>query len=240
MNTRNINAIMNKELKGYFNSPLAYIFMTVFLVFSSWFYFRTFFIDNIASMRTFFSVVPWVFLLLIPAITMRLWAEEKKFGTIETMFTSPVKEWEAVLGKFLASYAFLIITMMMSLIIPILLLFIGYPDWGMIVGGYFGIILLGGAYLSIGIWISSLTSNQIIAFIFSVFVIFILFFIGEPIVLQTTPNKLVPIFKYLGMGSHFNSILRGVIDTRDVVYYLSVMFIFLFLNVNTLSSRKWQ
>lgn len=240
MKAKNINAIMNKELKGYFNSPLAYIFMTVFLVFTSWFYFRGFFISNQATMRPFFTVLPWVFLFLIPAITMRLWAEEKKFGTIETLFTSPVTEWETVIGKFLASYTFLIITICLSLILPATLFFIGNPDWGSIVGGYFGSILLGGAFLAIGLWVSSTTSNQIIAFIFSVFLMFLLFIISEPIVLQTTPPPLVTPLKYLGMSSHFTSILRGVIDTRDIVYYLSLMGVFLHLNVTALKSRKWH
>lgn len=240
MNLRHVNAIMHKELRGYFNSPLAYIFMTVFLVFTTWFYFRVFFINNLATMRPLFEVLPWVFLLLIPAITMRLWAEEKRFGTLETLFTAPITEWEAVWGKFLASFAFLIINILLTLVIPIILLFIGRPDWGTIVGGYFGSILLGGAFLSIGLFISSLTNNQIIAFIFSVFFIFILYIISDPIVLQTTNPQLVSFFKYLGMSSHFNGLLRGVIDTRDIAYYLTIIFVFLYLNVVSLTSRKWH
>ncbi|QQR83916.1 ABC transporter permease subunit [Candidatus Peregrinibacteria bacterium] len=153
-------------MRGYFNAPLAYIFLTVFLTVSSWLYFRDFFLNDIASMRSYFSLIPWIFLLLIPAITMRLWAEEKKMGTLEVLLVSPITDWQAVLGKFFASLAFLSIAVLLSLILPLLLLIIGQPDWGMIVGGYVGLILLGATYLSIGLWVSSLTDNQIIAFIF--------------------------------------------------------------------------
>jgi len=240
MNFRNVNTIMRKELKGYFNSPLAYLFISVFLVFTSWLFFRSFFIINFATMRGFFSILPWVFLLLIPALTMRLWAEEQKMGTIEILLTSPVSEWDAVAGKYLASFVFLAISLLLSFSIPVTLFFIGQPDWGTVFGGYFGSILLGGAYLSIGLWVSSLTNNQIIAFITSVILIFVLFIIVQPLVLQTTPAFLVPLLKYLGMGAHFSSILRGVIDSRDIVYYLILIGLFLYLNVTSLNSRKWH
>ena len=231
---------MRKELRGYFNSALAYIFMTVFLVFSSWFYFRGFFLNDLATMRPFFEVIPWIFLILIPAITMRLWSEEHKLGTIEPLLTSPVTEWEAVMGKFLASFAFLIITLLLTLVLPIILFFVGKPDLGMIIGGYLGSILLGGAYLAIGLWISSLTNNQIIAFIFSVILIFVIFIVSQPIALQTTPVFMFSSLKYLGMGSHFNGLLRGVIDSRDVIYYITLITVFLYLNVASLNSRKWH
>jgi ABC-2 type transport system permease protein len=240
MNTKHINTIMHKELRGYFDSPLAYIFITVFLVMMSWLFFRGFFLGETASMRPFFNLIPWVFLFLVPAISMRLWAEETKMGTTETLLTSPVTEWEAVLGKFLASFSFLIITLMLSIVLPGILFFVGSPDWGMIIGGYFGAILMGGAYLAIGLWISSLTNNQIIAFIVSVLIIFILLIVGEPIVLETAPSLLAPTFKYLGMAAHFKSVLRGVIDTRDIAYYVTLMGVFLYLNVTSLKSRKWH
>ena len=240
MNFKHINTIVRKEFRGYFNSPLAYIFITVFLVFSSWFYFRGFFLNDVATLRPFFEVLPWIFLFLIPAITMRLWAEEQKMGTIEPLLASPVTEWEAVLGKFLASFAFFTITLLLSGILPLILFFVGSPDWGVVVGGYLGSILLGGAYLAIGLWISSLTNSQIIAFIFSVITVFVLFIIGDPIVLQTTPVFLVSFFKYLGMGSHFNSILRGVVDSRDILYYCSLIGLFLYFNVTSLKSRRWH
>ncbi len=240
MKIKHINTIIDKELKSYFNSPLAYIFITAFLIFTSWLYFRGFFITNLATMRPFFANLPWLFLFLVPAITMRLWSEEQKLGTIELLLTSPITEWEAVLGKFLASFIFLIIALLLSLIIPVILFFTGSPDWGTIASGYLGAILLGGVYLAIGLWISSLTNNQIIAFIISAILIFILFILSQPIILHTAPSFLVPIFKYLGIGSHFQSILRGVIDTRDLIYYISLIFTFLYFNVASLNSRKWH
>lgn len=237
---KHVNTIMSKELRSYFNSPLAYIFITVFLAFTSWLFFRGFFLSGFASMRSYFSFLPWVFLFLIPAISMRVWAEENKMGTMEILLTSPITEWEAVFGKFFASFAFLVLTLLLSGIIPIILFFVGEPDWGVIIGGYFGAILLGGAYLAIGLWISSMTNNQITAFIFSVITVFTLFIISQPIVLETTPSFLVPFVKYLGMGSHFGSILRGVIDFRDIVYYVSLIGVFLYLNTSSLVSRKWH
>lgn len=240
MKLRNANVIMGKELRGYFNSPLAYIFITVFLTFCSWLFFRSFFLDNVASLRPFFSFLPWPFLVLIPALTMRLWAEEQKMGTLEVLLASPITEAEAVVGKFLASFSFLVITLLLSGILPLILFFVGDPDWGTIVGGYLGAILLGGTFLAIGLWISSLTSNQIIAFIFSILAVFALFILGHPIVLQTAPMALLPLIKYVGMSSHYNSILRGVIDSRDILYYLTVICLFLYFNVTSLKSRKWH
>jgi ABC-2 type transport system permease protein len=240
MKLKHVNVIVNKELRGYFNSPLAYIFITVFLIFCSWFFFQSFFLDNVASLRPFFAFLPWPFLVLIPAVTMRLWAEEQKMGTLEILFSTPVTEAEAVLGKFFASFAFMVIALLLSAILPILLFFIGKPDWGSIIGGYVGAILLGGAYLAIGLWISSLTSNQIIAFIFSVLAVFSLYIIGHPLVLQTSPVFLMPFLKYVGMSSHFMSILRGVLDTRDLIYYVTVIALFLYFNVTSLNSRKWH
>lgn len=240
MNINHVKTIFLKEFRGYFNSPIAYIFITVFLVFSSWFYFRGFFLANVATLRPFFAMLPWIYLFLIPSITMRLWAEEQKMGTIETLFTAPIKEWEAVFGKFIAGLLFLSVALGLSLILPILLFFVGFPDWGMVFGGYLGALLLGAAYLAIGLWISSLTNNQIIAFIFSVLTIFILFIIGEPIVLQTAPSFFVPLFKFLGMGDHYHSILRGVVDSRDLIYYFSLIGLFLYFNVTSLLSRKWH
>jgi ABC-2 type transport system permease protein len=240
MKLKHINTILHRELSSYFNSPLAYIFITVFLTFSTWLFFRGFFLDNVASMRSFFEFLPWPFLVLVPAITMRLWAEEQKMGTTEILLSAPITEAEAVLGKFFASFAFLVITLLLSGILPLLLFFIGQPDWGMIVGGYLGAILLGASYLAIGLWISSLTSNQIVAFIFSVLTVFVLFVVGHPIVLQTAPMWIMPFLKYLGLSSHYTSILRGVIDSRDILYSLTLVSLFLYFNVTSLNSRKWH
>ena len=236
----NIAAIFKKEFRSYFNSPIAYIFITFFLGLSSWLFFRGFFIDNQAEMRGFFGLMPWIFLFFIPAVTMKLWAEEKKIGTIEILMTLPIRDYEVVLGKFLASFALLIVTVLLSLVIPFSVMYVGDPDGGIIITGYIGLLLMGAAYLAIGLCASTLTENQIIAFIFGIFTCFVLLIIGEDIVLFNTPDWLFPIFSYLGLGSHYSSILRGVLDSRDIIYYLSLIGFFLYLSTLAVESRKWR
>jgi ABC-2 type transport system permease protein len=235
----NVYTIFKRELKGYFNSAIAYICITVFLVLVNWLFFRIFFVEGQAHLRNFFNLIPWIFLFFIPAITMRLWAEEKKLGTFEILMTLPVKDYEVVLGKFLASYLFLLITLALTIGIPVTAAYLGDPDWGPIIGGYLGLLLMGGVYLAIGLFCSSLTMNQIVAFVVSIAVSFALFIVGENIVLFALPRFLVPFFEYLGVNTHFASISRGVIDSRDIIYYLSAIAFFLYLNVRALESRKW-
>jgi ABC-2 type transport system permease protein len=171
---------------------------------------------------------------------MRTWAEEKKMKTLELLLTWPVSDVEVVVGKFLASLSLLVIVLLLSLTIPISIALIGHPDAGQIIGQYIGSMLMGAAYLAIGLWVSSLTENQIVAFILGVVFTFILFIIGHPFVTMLLPSALVPLFTYIGLNSHFESIGRGVIDSRDIIYYLSVIGFFLFLNVCSISSRKWE
>jgi len=235
---KNMTPILKRELGGYFNSPIAYIFITVFLGLSGWLFFKTFFIVGEASLRMFFGILPWVFLFFIPAITMRLWAEEKKSGTMELLMTFPVTDAEAVLGKYFASLLFLVMSLVLSFIIPIFVALLGDPDPGQIVGGYVGAVLMGGAFLAIGLFISSLTENQIVAFIVSVVFVFGLFILGEDFVLFGIPDWLVPVFSFIGLGGHYDSISRGVIDSRDVIYYVSVIVFFLYLNVKSIEHRK--
>jgi ABC-2 type transport system permease protein len=236
----NIAAIFKKEFRSYFNSPIAYIFITFFLALSAWFFFRGFFLVGQAVMRGFFSWVPWIFLLFIPAVTMKLWAEEKKIGTIEILMTLPIRDYEVVLGKFFASFALLVVTVLLSFVIPFSVMYVGDPDGGIIITGYIGLLLMGAAYLAIGLCASTLTENQIIAFILGIFTCFALLIIGEDIVLFNTPDWLFPIFSYLGLGSHYSSILRGVLDSRDIIYYLSVIGFFLYLSTLAIESRKWR
>ena len=237
---RNIITIFQKEFKSYFNSPIAYIFIITFLLFSSWLFFRTFFLVGQAHMRPLFGILPWLFLILAPAITMRAWAEEKKMGTMEVLMTLPLKGHEVVLGKFFSSFIFLMIAVLLTFPLALTVYLLGEPDNGAIIGGYLGACLMGGAYLAIGLFISSLTHNQIVAFIISIVVCFVLLIIGEDIVLMSTPTLLAPLFTYLGLGAHFESISRGVIDSRDLLYYFSVIGFFLFLNTLAIESRKWK
>lgn len=191
-------------------------------------------------MRVFFVYMPWIFLFFVPAVTMKLWAEEKKIGTIEILMTLPIRDYEVVLGKFFASFALLIVTVLLSLVIPFSVMYLGDPDGGIIITGYIGLLLMGAAYLSIGLCASTLTENQIIAFILGIFACFVLLIIGEDIVLFNAPDWLFPIFSYLGLGAHYSSILRGVLDSRDIIYYLSVIGFFLYLSTLAVESRKWR
>ena len=235
-------SIFKKELRSYFSSPIGFVFIIFYLLVSNAFYFfvQDFFKQGQVSMRGYFAALPWIFLFFVPAITMRLWSEEKKMGTIELLLTMPIKEFEIVIGKFLASFAFLAITLLFSFTIPFSLLYLGKPDVGVIVGSYIGALFLGSAYLAIGLYISSLTENQVVAFILSLALIFVLLLIGIAPTYLNSLGALVSICEYVSLYSHFNNITRGVIDSRDVLYYLSVIVLFLYLNVKNIEARKWR
>jgi ABC-2 type transport system permease protein len=237
---QNITALFKKEFKAYFLSPIAYIFITVFLMTTTFLFFQGFFLVNQADMRGYFELLPWIFLFFVPAITMRSWAEEKKVKTLELLLTWPVSDIEVVIGKFLASFALLAIIILLSATIPVTIAILGHPDIGQIVAQYVGAFLLGAAYLAIGLWMSSLTENQIVAFILGVVATFILFMVGNPFITMAAPSFLTPVLSFAGLGTHFESISRGVIDSRDIIYYVSVIGFFLFLNVCSLGSRKWE
>ncbi len=236
----NVLAIARKEFRSYFASVIAYIFITLFLAVSGWLFMSGFFLLGQASLRPFFSFLPWMFLVFVPAVTMRLWAEEKKLGTIELLMTFPVRDWEVVLGKYLAALAFLGVALGLSFPLALTAAYVGDPDWGAIFGGYAGALLLGAAYLAIGVFVSSLTENQIVAFLLSVVLCFALFIIGEEFVLFRVPEVLRGFLYYLSLGPHFESMGRGVLDTRDLVYYASLIGFFLFLNARSVESRKWR
>ena len=236
-----IITIFKKEFKSYFVSPIAYIFITVYLVLTNFMFFQGFFIINQADMRSYFSILPWLYLIFIPAITMRSWSEEKRTKTLELLLTWPVKDSSVVAGKYLAALLFLGLALVMSLTVPITVAILGNPDGGIIVGSYFGAFLLGGAYIAIGMWVSSYTENQILAFIGSIIVILVLLLIGNGFVTAFIPiPQIVSLFTFLGLSTHFESISRGVVDSRDIIYYLSVIGLFLFLNIQSLESRKWE
>lgn len=237
---KTIYTLFKKELMSYFNSPIAYIFIGVFLVVGNWLFFNSFFVIGQASLRNYFSLLPWMFLFLAPAITMRVWAEEKKSGTIEFLLTLPVTDWQVVLAKFFSSLAFIFITLISSITLPISIAFLGRLDVGPVIGSYIGGLLLGGSYLALGLFISSLTKNQIIAFVLGLVASFIGFIIGADFVLAGAPQFAVPTMKFLGLGSHFYNIAKGVIDTKDLIYYLSFIFIFLWLNTKIIEGRSWK
>ena len=171
---------------------------------------------------------------------MRSWAEEKKMGTFELLMTLPIKDSHAVLGKFFANFVFVGLTILLTFPLVITVSYLGNPDPGPIIGGYLGALLMAGAYVAIGSLMSSLSENQIIAFILGLTSVLILYLIGTPIVLTRLPILLAGIFRILSLGSHFESIGRGVIDSRDLIYYLSVIGFFLFVNIRVIESRMWR
>ncbi|MBU1130796.1 ABC transporter permease subunit [Patescibacteria group bacterium] len=232
--------IFKKELQSYFNSPMAYIFLSIFLVFSSWLFFQRFFVVNQASIRDFFGFMPWLLLFLVPAITMRSWAEEKRSGTIELLLTVPLKDREAVMAKFLSSVAFIIIALVLSLALPITVSALGNLDWGPVIGGYLGALFLTASYLALGLFISSLTKNQIVAFLMTAILCFIFFIVSDGLVINSLGSFLGTIFKNIGLSSHYDSLARGVLDLRDLIYFGAFIFFFLFLNIKSLASRNWK
>ena len=241
-------ALFKKELRGYFASPVGYVFIVFYLLLSNglFFFVRDFFGAGQASMREYFAMVPWVLLFFVPALTMRSWAEEKRSGTRELLLTLPLSEGEAVLGKFLAGFSFLSIAMVFSWTVPFSVGYLGRPDWGVIIASYLGSLLLGASYLAVGLLISSVTENQVSAFVGTIVTLFVLLAAGlVPLWIGNLGGagnlaELVAVCEYISLYSHFQSILRGVMDSRDVVYYLSVVVFFLWLNARHIESRKWR
>ena len=232
--------IAGREFRSYFATQSGYVFLTAFLLLSSWLFFRVFFLLGQADLRPFFSLMPWIFLFFVPASAMRLWAEERRSGTEEVLLTLPVSEGEAVIGKFLAALGFLALAVALTFPVPLIVALLGNPDPGPIVGGYVGLLLMGSAYLAISLFASSLSDSQVAAFVIGVSISFALTVLGESIVLVAAPRWLAPILEHLGLARRFASISRGVIDSRDVVYYLSVVVFFLYANVRVVAGRKWR
>lgn len=234
---QNILPIFRRELRSYFNSPVAYVVIVVFLAIIGWFFTSNLFLMNVASMRVVFELVPLVFLFFVPAITMRLLAEEKKSGTLELLTTKPVTDAEIVLAKFLAAWVLLAAALVPTLLYLITLTTLGSIELGPVLSGYIGLLLMGGAYIGIGIFASSLTENQIIAFIIS-FLIVLAFFLMDK-VLMYVPEGLAPTLEFLSVDYHFSNIARGVIDSRDIIYFVSLLGFSLLLATVSLERRKW-
>ncbi len=218
--------IFRKDFRSYFVSPIAYIVIAIFLLVTGWFFFTTFFLFGQANLRNFFSLLPVIFSFVIPAITMRLVSEELNIGSYETLMTMPVTYTSVVVGKFLASLAFVAGLLLPTLAYPITVSALGQLDWGPVIGGYIGAVLLAAAFCAIGLFSSGLTRNQIIAFIIGMAICFSLTLIDK--MLFFLPRSLLGILAYLGADFHFQNISKGIIDTRDVIYFLSVTFIGLY------------
>lgn len=223
---RQIKTIAIKEFKDYFISPIAYIVISLFLIVTGWFFFSTFFIYGRADLRDFFSLLPITFSFIIPAITMRLFSEEKNVGSYEILLTMPVSFTDIALGKFFAATLFTTSMLIPTLSYPVFISFIGEIDPGPVIGGYIGAVFLAAAYCSMGLFASSLTRNQIIAFIIGCALCFILTILDK--LLFFMPAKIISVIEFFGADSHFSNISRGVIDSRDILYFVSVVVIFIF------------
>jgi len=232
-----IRPIFKREFLGYFRSPVAYVFLVVFLMASVGlaFFVGEFFKANLASMERYFMFYPWLFLFFIPAAGMRLWSEEKRSGTLELLFTLPVTTLEAVIGKFLAAWAFLTLAILLSFPMVITVAYLGNPDWGVIGASYLGAILMAGAYLGVCSLTSALTKNQVISFVISVLVCVILLFLGwslfSGLLHSILPGGVADVLANFSFITHFDAFTKGIIDPKDVMYFLSLMGFTLFLNV---------
>ena len=241
-----LKAIFKREFKGYFASPLGYIFIVIFLVASGWLTlsrdFGRFLELRQASLDSFFTYIPWIFVVLVPAVAMRLWAEERKTGTVELLMTLPVTMWQAVAAKFLAAWAFVGIALCLTFPMWLTVNYLGEPDNGVILASYFGSFLMAGAYLAIGACISATTKNQVIAFVISVVACFLFILAGFPVVTNFfgafTPDVVVETIAGFSFLTHFDAITKGVIDLRDIVFFASLIGCFLFANAVIVELKK--
>lgn len=239
-----VTAIMRRELRSYFVTPVAYVFLVIFLVLSGilTFYAGDFYERGIADLQPFFVIHPWLYLILVPAVSMRLWAEEAKSGTMEFLLTLPTTLWQAMLGKFLAAWLFVGLALLLTFPIWITVNYLGSPDNGIIVAGYLGSWLMAGAFLAIGACLSATTSSQVVAFIVTAVVCVLLILAGQPEVLDffqgALPRKLVNGVAHLSMLRHYEAIARGVLDVRDLLYFVLTIAAWLTAGVLVLDLKR--
>ncbi len=231
-------AIWRREFRSYFNSPVAYFVITVFLALVGIMFFVPFFAQDRVSMRSFFSLVPFLFVFFAPAITMRLIAEERRSGTLELLITMPVRDVDVILGKYAAALSLLVVALLLTVPYAITISFFGSLDWGPVLGGYLGLLFMGAAFIAIGLMTSSWNENQIVAFIVALFISMLFLMVDRFIVFL--PNSLAPWAEYLSFTSHFSNAARGMMDSRDVIFYLSFVLLCLFLAFRSLESRRWR
>ena len=239
-----VTAVMRRELQGYFATPLAYVFIVIFLVLAGWFTFNfgNFYNGGQASLAPFFNYHPWLYLFLVPALSMRLWAEEHKTGTIELLTTLPLDVWQSVAGKFIAAWAFTALALALTFPIWITVNYLGEPDNGVIVAAYLGSLMMAGGFLAIGAFVSATTNNQVIAFIVTVVICFVMLMAGfQPLLsplVGWVPLPIIDAVASLSFLTHFSSISKGVIDARDIIYFALLIGTFLYANVLVLHMKK--
>ncbi len=239
---RNMAPLVKKELGSFFNSPVAYILGVAFLVFMSvWFFFvYRFPASGVATLRGYFGVMPLVFVVLVPALTMRSWAEERKLGTAELLLTLPYRESALVLAKFAAAFLLLALLLVLTVPVPLTVLPLGDFETGEILGEYMGVLLLGAAAVSIGQFASVLSSNQISAFLLGFFTLLFFSLVHLLAGAFDPPAAAAAFFRYVSLDHHFQSFRKGVLDSRDLVYFLATAFLFQYLTVKALVFRKWR
>lgn len=235
-------SVFKRELRGYFSTPLAYVFLVIFLFFSSFLAFQKHFFEaGHAGLDIFFSNMPLLFIFLVPAVAMRLWAEERRTNSIELLFSLPISVPQAVLGKFLAAWTVLALALVLTAPMVITVCYLGDPDWGPIATGYLGSLLLAGAYLAIGIFFSALTRNQVIAFILAVVACALFLYAGSPSAMdylsRFLPVRMVEMAESLSFQLRFESLTRGVIELRDIGFFLILTAGWLWANVVALKER---
>ncbi|WP_049623518.1 ABC transporter permease subunit [Frateuria defendens] len=239
-----VMAIARRELRSYFVTPMAYVFLVIFLVLAGilTFYAGDFYERGVADLQPFFAMHPWLYLILAPAVSMRMWAEEAKGGTLELLLTLPVNLHEAMLGKFLAAWLFLGLALVLTFPLWLTVNYLGSPDNGVILAGYLGSWLMAGAFLAIGACLSALTQSQVVAFILTMMVCVLLILAGQPQVLDffhgALPRKLVSGVAQLSMLRHFEAIARGVLDVRDLVYFLLTILAWLLAGILVLDLKR--
>ena len=239
-----IGVLFRRELSAYFATPLAYVFIVIFLVMSGLFtfYLGGFYERNQADLQAFFVFHPWLYLFLVPAIAMRLWADERKTGTIELLLTLPITMWQAVVAKFLAAWAFVAIALALTFPMWLTVNYLGDPDNGVIFAAYLGSLLMAGGYLAIGLCVSALTRNQVIAFIVALVVCFLFTMSGYPLVLNVftgwLPTGFLDLIASLSFLTHFQAISKGVLDVRDLVYFLAMIGAWLYASAIIVDAKK--
>ncbi len=223
MKSKSVLSICKKEFKSYFVSPVGYIVIGVYLIVSGWFLFSTLFLSKSVTLRDFFNLMPIILAFIIPAVTMKSYSEEYKTGSYEMLGTLPVTTLDITLGKFLASWAFILVMLLPTLFYPLFISGLGDLDGGIVLSGYIGALLLAGAFTAIGTLASTFTNNQIIAFLIGAAICFFLTIIKGMVILL--PNFIAGLVQYISTGYHFDNIARGIIDSRDLIYFLSIIFL---------------
>jgi len=235
----NIRMIFRREIQSFFNTPMAYIFLVIFAIVSGYFFTNTFFLFGQSDLRVLFDIVPLVYLFFIPAVSMGLIARENNIGTMEIISTLPLNTYEFVIGKFLAALCLILLGLVVTSVHFFTLVSVGTNvDYGAIFSGYLGLALMGATFTSIGIYSSSVTENQVVAFIIGVFLVLIFYMLDKTLVFA--PQSLVGIIQFLAIDYHLSNISRGVIDSRNLIYFFSMIGFFIYLTIQTIEVRRWK